>query len=94
MAIDKLISKFEKAKKSINSIKGIRSKIQAFNYTTATDALDKTKRLEYEALVKGRKDTCLYFTCLWDTAFESMRELGTRALCRSRTESRSETKLE
>ena len=56
MAIDKLISKFEKAKKSINSIKGIRSKIQAFNYTTATDALEKTKRLEYEALVQGRKD--------------------------------------
>ena len=56
MAIDKLISKFEKAKKSVNSIKGIRSKIQAFNYTTATDALDKTKRLEYEALVKRRKD--------------------------------------
>ena len=43
MAIDKLISKFDKVKKSINSIKGIRSKIQAFNYTTAIDALGKEK---------------------------------------------------
>ena len=57
MAIDKLISKFEKAKKSINSIKGIRSKIQAFNYTTATDALDKTSRDNYEAMIADRKSS-------------------------------------
>ena len=57
MAIDKLISKFEKAKKSINSIKGIRSKIQAFNYTTATDALEDEARKNYESLIQDRKSS-------------------------------------
>jgi len=57
MAIDKLIRKFEKAKKSINSIKGIRSKIQAFNYTTATDALDDEARKNYENLIQDRKSS-------------------------------------
>ena len=56
MAIDKLISKFDKVKKSINSIKGIRSKIQAFNYTTAIDALGKEKKSEAMKLLQDRKD--------------------------------------
>ena len=56
MAIDKLISKFDKVKKSINSIKGIRSKIQAFNYTTAIDALGEEKKSEAMKLLKDRKD--------------------------------------
>ena len=57
MAIDKLISKFEKVKKSINSIKGIRSKIQSFNYTTAFDALEDEARKNYESLIKDRKSS-------------------------------------
>lgn len=57
MAIDKLISKFEKVKKSINSIKGIRSKIQSFNYTTAFDALEDEARENYESLIKDRKSS-------------------------------------
>ena len=38
-AIDKLISKFNKAKSAINSFKGIQSKIKSINYTSAIDAL-------------------------------------------------------
>lgn len=54
MAIDKLIRKFEKVKSAINSIKGIQSKIQSINYTTAIDALDQAKD-EAETLLKARK---------------------------------------
>ena len=47
--IDKLLNKFNKAKQAINSLKGIQSKIQSINYTTALDALgesqDKAKTL-------------------------------------------------
>ena len=38
-AIDKLISKFNKAKSAVNSFKGIQSKIKSINYTSAIDAL-------------------------------------------------------
>jgi len=38
-AIDKIISKFNKAKSAINSLKGIQAKIQSINYTSAIDAL-------------------------------------------------------
>lgn len=38
-AIDKILNKFNKAKNAINSLKGIQSKIQSINYTSAIDAL-------------------------------------------------------
>ena len=38
-AIDKILNKFNKAKSAINSLKGIQSKIQSINYTSAIDAL-------------------------------------------------------
>ena len=56
MGIDKLISKFDKVKKAINSIKGIQSKIQAINYTTALDALDEAKD-KADVLIKARKQS-------------------------------------
>ncbi len=39
--IDKLLDKFNKAKSAINSLKGIQSKIQSINYTSAIDELGK-----------------------------------------------------
>lgn len=41
--IDKLLSKFQKAKNAINSIKGIASQIQAINYESALDELGEAK---------------------------------------------------
>lgn len=37
--IDKLLNKFNKAKSAINTVKGIQSRIQSINYTSAIDAL-------------------------------------------------------
>lgn len=54
--IDKLLNKFNKAKRAINSVKGIQSKIQSINYTSAIDALG----LEVEAaenLIDTRRST-------------------------------------
>ena len=45
--IDKLLNKFNKAKSAINTIKGIQSRIQSINYTSAIDALGiETKQAE------------------------------------------------
>ena len=52
--IDKLINKFNKVKQAVNSLKGIQSKIQAINYTTAIDALGKEKE-QAEELLKARR---------------------------------------
>jgi len=54
--IDKLLNKFNKAKKAINSIKGIQSKIQAINYTSAIDALGIEKDAA-KTLIDTRRDT-------------------------------------
>jgi len=48
--IDKLLSKFNKAKQAINSIKGIQSKIQSINYTTALDELGEQAKKAEELL--------------------------------------------
>ena len=52
--IDKLISKFNKAKQAINSLKGIQSKIQSINYTTAMDALGEAQN-EAQTLLDARR---------------------------------------
>jgi len=54
--IDKLLNKFNKAKKAINSIKGIQSKIQAINYTSAIDALGIEKEAA-KTLIDTRRTT-------------------------------------
>ena len=51
--IDKIISKFNKAKNAINSLKGIQSKIQSINYTSAIDALGE-QALEADQILKER----------------------------------------
>ena len=52
--IDKLLNKFNKVKQAINSLKGIQSKIQAINYTTAIDALGEEKAAA-EKLLDARR---------------------------------------
>ena len=54
--IDKLLNKFNKAKNAINSIKGIQSKIQAINYTSAIDALGIEKDAA-KLLIETRRTT-------------------------------------
>ncbi len=54
--IDKLLNKFNKAKQAINSLKGIQSKIQSINYTTAINALGEEKKAA-ETLLEARRDT-------------------------------------
>ena len=54
--IDKLLNKFNKAKKAINSIKGIQSKIQAINYTSAIDALGIEKDAA-KTLINARRES-------------------------------------
>tara|TARA_Y100001938_G_C8059604_1_gene416410 strand:+ start:65 stop:1405 length:1341 start_codon:yes stop_codon:yes gene_type:complete len=51
--IDKIINKFNKAKNAINSLKGIQSKIQSINYTSAIDALGE-QALEADQILKER----------------------------------------
>jgi len=53
--IDKLLNKFNKAKQAINSLKGIQSKIQSINYTTAIDALGEEKKAAEDMLDARRK---------------------------------------
>ena len=52
--IDKLLNKFNKVKQAVNSLKGIQSKIQAINYTTAIDALGEEKKAA-EDLLNARR---------------------------------------
>lgn len=54
--IDKLLNKFNKVKNAVNSIKGIQSKIQSINYTTAIDALGIEKGAA-EELIKSRRSS-------------------------------------
>ena len=54
--IDKLLNKFSKVKQALNSLKGIQSKIQAINYTTAMDALGAEKNAA-EDMLKVRRAT-------------------------------------
>ena len=54
--IDKLLNKFNKAKNAINSIKGIQSKIQAINYTSAIDALGIEKDAA-KTLINARRES-------------------------------------
>jgi len=52
--IDKLLSKFQKAKNAINSIKGIASQIQAINYESALDELGEAKESALKKLDQRR----------------------------------------
>ena len=52
--IDKLLNKFNKVKRAVNSLKGIQAKIQAINYTTAIDALGEEKAAA-EDMLKVRR---------------------------------------
>jgi len=54
--IDKLLNKFNKVKNAVNSIKGIQSKIQSINYTTAIDALGLEKGAA-EDLINSRRSS-------------------------------------
>ena len=54
MGIDRLLEKFDKVKKAINSVKGIQSKIQSINYTTALDSLGESQQAA-EELLKTRR---------------------------------------
>ena len=54
--IDKLLDKFNKAKNAINSLKGIASKIQSINYTTAIDELGDLKESAYNQLNNRRQN--------------------------------------
>ena len=54
--IDKLLNKFNKVKNAVNSIKGIQSKIQSINYTTAIDALGIEKGAA-EELINSRRNS-------------------------------------
>ena len=54
--IDKLLNKFNKVKNAVNSIKGIQSKIQSINYTTAIDALGIEKGAA-EELINSRRSS-------------------------------------
>ena len=55
MGISRIIKKFEKVKKAVNSIKGIQSKIQSINYTTALDSLGESQEAA-EAILSTRRD--------------------------------------
>jgi len=55
MGIERLLKKFDKVKKAVNSIKGIQSKIQSINYTTALDSLGESQKLA-EDLLSTRRD--------------------------------------
>ena len=52
--IDKLLSKFQKAKNALNSIKGIASQIQAINYESALDELGEAKESALKKLDQRR----------------------------------------
>ena len=54
--IDKLLNKFNKVKNAVNSIKGIQSKIQSINYTSAIDALGIEKDA-VDNLIETRRTT-------------------------------------
>lgn len=54
MGIDRLLKKFDKVKSAINSIKGIQSKIQSINYTTAIDSLGQSQK-SAEDLLSARR---------------------------------------
>jgi len=54
--IDKLLNKFNKVKRAVNSLKGIQAKIQAINYTTAIDALGEEKSAA-EDMLKVRRES-------------------------------------
>ena len=54
--IDKLLDKFNKAKNAINSLKGIASKIQSINYTSAIDELGDVKEEAYNLLNQRRRN--------------------------------------
>ena len=54
MGIDRLLKKFDKVKSAINSIKGIQSKIQSINYTTALDSLGNAQK-SAEDLLSARR---------------------------------------
>lgn len=55
MGIERLLKKFDKVKKAVNSIKGIQSKIQSINYTTALDSLGESQKLA-EDLLRTRRN--------------------------------------
>ena len=54
--IDKLLDKFNKAKNAINSLKGVASKIQSINYTSAINELGELKESAYNQLNNRRKN--------------------------------------
>jgi hypothetical protein len=54
--IDKLLNKFNKVKNAVNSIKGIQSKIQSINYTSAIDALQIDAKAA-EDLIDARRSS-------------------------------------
>ena len=54
-AIDKLISKINKAKSAVNSFKGIQSKIKSINYTSAIDALGEDAKRAQNQLQSRRE---------------------------------------
>ena len=53
--IDKLIDKFNKVKSAVNSLKGISSKIQGINYTSAIDSLGDDLEFARSLLVSRQK---------------------------------------
>ena len=56
MGIERLLKKFDKVKKAVNSIKGIQSKIQSINYTTALDSLGESQKLAEDLLSTRRQN--------------------------------------
>ena len=56
MGIERLLKKFDKVKKAVNSIKGIQSKIQSINYTTALDSLGQSQKLAEDILSTRRQN--------------------------------------
>ena len=53
--IDKLLDKFNKVKSAVNSLKGISSKIQGINYTSAIDSLGDDAEFARSLLVSRQK---------------------------------------
>ena len=53
--IDKLLDKFNKVKSAVNSLKGISSKIQGINYTSAIDSLGVDAEFARNLLVSRQK---------------------------------------
>ena len=53
--IDKLLDKFNKVKNAVNSLKGISSKIQGINYTSAIDSLGADAEFARSLLVSRQK---------------------------------------